>query len=84
MSDNFLELQFNGDDIMKESFYTWLLQFKSDATPVGDLARDAEQDEHFPHRSKSYKYLRKYLESKDILERALKTFDDAFFHYQKN
>ena len=68
---------------MEESFYYWLLQFKSDDTAVGDFARNVEQDEYFSRRSKNYKYLRKYLESVGASDLVLGVFEEAFSHYQK-
>jgi len=49
---------------MAKSFYSWLLQFKNDYTAIGDLARDVNRDSEFPRRSISYRYLKKYFESK--------------------
>ncbi len=69
---------------MKESFYDWMLKFKSDNTPIGDFARDLEQDKHFSRRSKNYKHLRKYLESAGAFESVLKIFEEVYSYYQKD
>lgn len=66
---------------MTKSFYSWLLQFESDATPLGDLARDAKEDKHFPHYATTQKYLKNYLERKGACEDALSTFEEAFIRY---
>lgn len=67
---------------MAQSFYSWLLQFKNADTAIGDLARDASSDGEFPRRSISYRYLKKYLESKHACDAAMAVFTDAFAQYK--
>jgi uncharacterized protein YozE (UPF0346 family) len=67
---------------MAQSFYSWLLQFKNDDTAIGDLARDASSDGEFPRRSISYRYLKKYLESKHACDAAMNVFKEAFAQYK--
>ena len=67
---------------MTQSFYSWLLQFKNDDTATGDLARDASGDGEFPRRSRSYRYLKKYLESKHACDAAMNVFKEAFIQYK--
>jgi uncharacterized protein YozE (UPF0346 family) len=67
---------------MTQSFYSWLLQFKSDDTAIGDLARDASGDGEFPRRSISYRHLKKYLESKHACEAAMNVLKEAFTQYK--
>ena len=68
---------------MSKSFYSWLLQFKTDDTPIGDLTRDARLDKDFPRYSVSRKYLRNYLESMDACDRVMNIFEEAFTHYEE-
>lgn len=68
---------------MSKSFYSWLSQFKSDNTAIGDLARDARSDNEFPRRSVSYKHLKEHLESKHACDAAMSVFTEAFAQYQK-
>ena len=67
---------------MAQSFYSWLLQFKNDHTAIGDLARDASSDGEFPRCSISYRYLKKYLESKHACDAAMNVFKESFAHYK--
>lgn len=69
---------------MAKSFYSWLLQFKSDNTPLGDLARDAKADKDFPRHAISYKHLNDYLVSKAACKDALSIFEKAFREYEKS
>lgn len=69
---------------MSKSFYSWLLQFKTDDTPIGDLTRDARLDKDFPRHSVSRKHLREYLESMGACDRVMSIFEEAFTHYEKN
>ena len=67
---------------MAKSFYSWLLQFKNDYTAIGDLARDVNRDSEFPRRSISYRYLKKYFESKHACDAAMNVFMEAFTQYK--
>lgn len=69
---------------MSKSFYSWLLQFKTDDTPIGDLTRDAKLDKDFPRHSVSRKHLREYLESMGACDRVMSIFEEAFTHYEKD
>ncbi len=67
---------------MTKSFYSWLLEFKNDDTPIGDLARDARSDREFPRRSISYGHLKKYLERQHACDDAMNVFMEAFTQYK--
>ena len=69
---------------MSKSFYSWLLQFKNDNTAIGDLARDARDDNEFPRRSISYRHLKKYLESKQACDAAMNVFMEVFTQYKSD
>ena len=69
---------------MSKSFYSWLLQFKTDDTPIGDLTRDARLDKDFPRHSVSRKHLRDYLESMGACDSAMSIFEEAFSHYEQD
>lgn len=69
---------------MPKSFYSWLLQFENDDTPVGDFIRDARFDNGFPRRSVSRKHLRDYLESMDASDGVMSVFEEAFVRYEKD
>ena len=69
---------------MSKSFYSWLLQFKTDDTPIGDITRDARLDKDFPRHSVSCKRLREYLESMGACDRVMNIFEEAFTHYEKD
>ena len=58
------------------------MQFKNDDTAIGDLAQDAARDSEFPRRSKTYRYLKNYLESKNACDAAMKVFAEAFAQYK--
>ncbi len=45
------------------TFYQWLLPQIERPDPVGDIARDAVGDEHFPRESNHYEEIRSYLDS---------------------
>ncbi len=69
---------------MSKSFYSWLLQFKNNDTPIGDLARDARLDKDFTRHSVSRKHLRDYLESMEACDSAMNIFEEAFTHNEKD
>ncbi|MBQ3681022.1 MAG: sterile alpha motif-like domain-containing protein [Paludibacteraceae bacterium] len=68
---------------MKKAFYSWLLQFKSDNTPLGDLARDAKEDKEFPRHSTSYKNIKAHLDFNSASIDALEIFERAFVRYKE-
>ncbi len=78
----------------KNSFYTWLQQFRDDDSPVGDLARDSKgdnkyygflfDDSGFPRYSRDKKKIEEHLTiSRNTSYECLKVFNYAFHHYQK-
>lgn len=69
---------------MKKTFYSWLIQFRDDDSPLGDLARDAKIDKNFPRHATTQKYLCTYLEKQNACDGAIQTLNDAFVIYQKN
>ena len=68
---------------MKKSFYSWLQQFKSDETPLGDFARDTKADKDFPYQATSYKHIHDYLESKRACAEVLDIFNKSYEQYKK-
>ena len=68
---------------MKKSFYSWLQQFKSDETPLGDFARDTKADKDFPYHATSYKHIHDYLESKRACAEVLDIFNESYEQYKK-
>ncbi len=68
---------------MKKSFYSWLQQFKSDETPLGDFSRDVKADKDFPHQASSYKHIHDYLESKRACAKVLDIFNEIYAQYKK-
>ena len=68
---------------MKKSFYSWLQQFKSDETPLGDFARDTKADKDFPYQATSYKHIHDYLESKRGCAEVLDIFNESYEQYKK-
>ena len=67
---------------MKKSFYSWLQQFKSDESSLGDFARDAKSDKDFPRQSSSYKHIHDYLESKKACAEVLDNFNEFYEQYK--
>ncbi|KPN97744.1 sterile alpha motif-like domain-containing protein [Lysinibacillus sp. ZYM-1] len=61
-------------------FKTWIQQFINEDNPIGDLARDNEQDPSFPD-SNSYNELYDYLYSQNASELCLLSFDKAWQLY---
>ena len=68
---------------MKKSFYSWLQQFKSDETSLGDFARDTKADKDFPYQATSYKHIHDYLESKRACAEVLDIFNESYEQYKK-
>lgn len=67
-----------GGDSM--TFKKWLQQFIKEDNPIGDLARDNEQDPTFPDTN-SYNEMYDYLFSQNASDLCLQSFDKAFQLY---
>ena len=63
------------------NFLTWIIQFKKDITPTGELARNIEFDKEFP-RSKRYNIILEHLESQNTSDNMICIFEEAFLQYQ--
>ncbi len=63
------------------TFYRWLLPQISRPDRVGDLAKDAEGDEHFPRESNQYHEIKSYLDSIGACEAAIESFEEAWSEY---
>jgi uncharacterized protein YozE (UPF0346 family) len=65
------------------SFHAWLMLQRERDDSIGDLARDARQDRHFPkRRGLDYDSLYLYLFEAGACPRALAAFDRAWAEYQ--
>lgn len=65
---------------MAKSFKTWIIQFREEDTPRGDLARDMKLDKSFPTTTNGNK-MYEYLDSKASTA-ALVTFEEVFKEYE--
>ena len=63
------------------TFNRWLKQFNNEDSPIGDLARDNNQDPTFPN-SYSYKKIRVHLESQNASELCMESFQNAWTRYK--
>ena len=61
-------------------FAKWIMRYKEDNSPIGDLARDISDDKDFP-KTKSKKKILEYLESKDACDGAISAFISAWEAY---
>jgi len=52
-------------------FRNWLSRQKKLESPVGDLARDASQDRHFPHKVETIERLLDYLNKQGACDGAI-------------
>ena len=70
----------------KMTFYTWLMRYKKENSPRGDLAREVHKDKNnkfFKNANfKAKKFMRSYLESLDANNNCLFTFDECYEEYQ--
>lgn len=63
------------------TFKNFMACFREVDLPIGDLARDMQDDPDFPE-SKSAAEIRMHLEQSGACDAALETFDNAFKYYQ--
>ncbi len=63
------------------SFKTWLDQFKSENTPIGDLSRDVNLDSEFPSTSTSKQEILGHLATQGASPEAIQTFEKAWDLY---
>lgn len=63
------------------TFQNFMARFREVDLPIGDLARDMQDDPNFPE-SKSAAEIRTHLEQSGACDAALATFDNAFKYYQ--
>lgn len=63
------------------TFKKWLRQYLLQQSPIGDLARDNEQDPSFPD-SYSYMKNRDYLERQHASRLCMESFEDAWRRYK--
>lgn len=63
------------------TFKKWILQYISEDSPIGDFARDNQQDPTFPD-SDSYNELYDYLISQNASYLCLQSFDKAWHLYK--
>jgi len=63
------------------SFVSFILKFKNDDSPIGDLARDIEMDKRI-NRNLGYEKLLSYLIDKNACSGALNALDEAYEYYQ--
>lgn len=63
------------------NFKKWLKQFVNEESPIGDLARDNEQDPTFPD-SYSYKKISAHLEGQNASRLCMESFENAWQLYK--
>ncbi|MBZ6205798.1 sterile alpha motif-like domain-containing protein [Streptomyces olivaceus] len=66
---------------LPESFYEWLMRCVDEQSPVGDLARDARDDDTWPDGEESYDLCVEYLESLNAYDGALDALEEAWRRY---
>lgn len=64
------------------NFYDWLMHFKSVNLPIGDLAKDAEQDNNFPKSAQSKLEVLDYLKSNTASDAVIDTASNCFDFYK--
>lgn len=62
------------------TFKKFILHFRDVDLPIGDLARDIENDLHFPD-SNNQEELFQYLRNSSACQAAMITFENAFKYY---
>lgn len=63
------------------SFKTWIEKFKSDDSPIGDLAHDIYFDQRFPSSSCDKDEILDYLKSRGAIPQAIRAFEKAWIAY---
>lgn len=64
------------------NFKQWINKYINDNNPIGDLARDINQDTDFPS-TKQYGRILRYLENKGICDNAKEVFEESFKRYEE-
>ena len=62
------------------NFKQWLAQFKTNDTPLGDLARDVQDDRNFPLQGDEISFTM-YLQEKKASKECMEVFGEAFERY---
>lgn len=69
------------------TFYTYLMRYKNEDSPKGDLARDVRSDTNnkfFKNSNfKARNFMRSHLESRRACYECLSTFDECYEEYQE-
>ena len=67
------------------NFYQWLMKnYDGSDCPIGDIAMDIKQDNHYPKSSRSRKHIYDYLESQHACDAVLDIFNKAYKLYAKD
>lgn len=65
------------------SYKTWIYQYKTQNTPLGDLSRDIEIDHNFP-KSTSRKRILEYLTKSRAIDAAIEEFNNSWQNYKRD